>query len=276
MKYVVAVSGGVDSVALLDMMNRLPQHELIVAHFDHGIRADSAEDARFVRDLAQLYKLPFELRREELGPTASEELARKRRYAFLQDVARRHGARIVTAHHGDDLIETIAINLHRGTGWRGLAVLDGDIARPLLDMSKEEILAYAQGHGLQWREDSTNSSDAYLRNRIRPQTAKLSAETKKRLQELRHKQRELKREIEKEVHEIVGDGPLYSRYLLIHSPKQVALECLRVMTDGALTRPQADRLLLAIKTAPSGGAYQAGAGVTAHFTPRYFTLSLVK
>ena len=79
-RYIVAVSGGVDSVALLDMLARLSDHELIVAHFDHGIRSDSAEDALFVSGLAEQYGLPFEMRREELGSNASEDLARTRRY----------------------------------------------------------------------------------------------------------------------------------------------------------------------------------------------------
>jgi len=69
----------------------------------------------------------------------------------------------MTAHHADDVIETIAINHLRGTGWRGLAVLDSDIVRPLLGMSKEVIKDYAQKRGLTWREDSTNTSDVYLR-----------------------------------------------------------------------------------------------------------------
>ena len=85
--YIVAVSGGVDSVVLLDMLAKKGEHELVVAHFDHGIRPESDADARFVWALAQCYGLPCEVRREELGAGASEELARARRYAFLRDIA---------------------------------------------------------------------------------------------------------------------------------------------------------------------------------------------
>ena len=107
MKYIVAVSGGVDSMVLLDMMVRAGAGELVVAHFDHGIRPDSHHDAAFVKKIAEQYGLPFESRREVLGETASEALARERRYAFLRHVAKKHNAQIVTAHHLDDLVETV-------------------------------------------------------------------------------------------------------------------------------------------------------------------------
>lgn len=276
-RYIVAVSGGVDSVALLDAMNRLPGHELIVAHFDHGIRDDSHEDAAFVRDLAtQTYHLPFETAREDLGATASEDLARRRRYAFLRNLAEKHNATIVTAHHSDDLVETVAINHIRGTGWRGLAVLDSDISRPFLHTSKHELLDYAQRHGLRWREDSTNASDKYLRNRVRRATKSIPTDTKQQIHSLREQQIALKKEIEKEVVQLVGEGPDYSRYFFTHIPAVAALECLRYVTKGKLTRPQLERALLAIKTHNKGKIYQAGSHVQLHFTTRTFTVQLIK
>jgi len=141
MKYVVAVSGGVDSVVLLDILARINTHQFIVAHFDHGIREDSAADARFVKALADKYELTFVCTREELGMTASEELARTRRYVFLKAVAQKLQAQLITAHHLDDLVETVMINKIRGTGWRGLAVFgDESIRRPLLTMSKQQLI----------------------------------------------------------------------------------------------------------------------------------------
>src|SRR5690606_41547248 len=110
-----AVSGGIDSVVLLDMLSHVPGLKLVVTHFDHGIRPDSAQDAVFVEELAAHYGLPFETKRVELGTKASEELARRHRYAFLRDVAARYNAKIITAHHADDVIETVAINHIRGT-----------------------------------------------------------------------------------------------------------------------------------------------------------------
>lgn len=271
-RFVVAVSGGVDSVALLDMLARLSDHELIVAHFDHGIRPDSAEDALFVAGLAEAYGLPFETSREELGPGASEELARNRRYAFLRDVADTYGARIVTAHHADDAVETVAINVTRGTGWRGLAALDSDIVRPLLHLHKHEIKNYAKKHQLKWREDSTNMDDKYLRNRLRKLVKSLPQDEKRQLLALRHQQLESRRLIDKEVARLVGPGPQYSRYFFTHVPKTVAMECLRFVTRARLTRPQLERMLLAIKTASAGSAYHAGKGINLRFTTRNFSL----
>ena len=91
MRHILAVSGGVDSVVLLDMVVQglMKSDQVIVAHFDHGIRPESADDAAFVKSLADKYGLLFETKREELGPDASEELARDRRYVFLRDIAKK-------------------------------------------------------------------------------------------------------------------------------------------------------------------------------------------
>jgi len=272
MKYIVAVSGGVDSVVLLDMMTKVPGNELVVAHFDHGIRDDSADDAQFVALLARQYGHAFKVVREELGVAASEALARERRYLFLRALAQKYNARIVTAHHLDDLVETVAINLQRGTGWRGLSVLDSDITRPLIDTSKQQLINYARANGLVWREDSTNASDAYLRNRIRRTTSTLTHDTKRQLRALHSHQRQLKREIENEAKALVGDGPEYLRYFFTHASKPAALECLRLITKGLLTRPQLKRCLLAIKTAAPGSIFEAGSGVKIHFSTRHFSL----
>lgn len=275
-RYVVAVSGGVDSVVLLHMLSQSPDLELIVAHFDHGIRETSADDAAFVESLAKTYNHPFVTKREELGKQASEELARDRRYAFLRDVAKQYDAQIVTAHHADDAVETVAINLKRGTGWRGLAVLDSDIRRPLIGMSKNEIIAYAHKYNLEWHDDETNDSDVYLRNRIRRQLSQLDDDTKRQILGLRAEQIELKDKINAEVEQCVGKGPQYDRYFFIYAQQTAALECLRFVTDGQLTRPQLTRALLAIKINPAGTQYQAGSGILFRFTSRNFEVELIK
>lgn len=272
MKYIVAVSGGVDSMVLLHMMIRTGGHELIVAHFDHGIRSDSHLDAELVRAIALNHNLQFETKREELGELASEAYARDRRYEFLRELAQKHSAKIVTAHHLDDLVETVAINAKRGTGWRGLAALDSDISRPLLDFEKSELIEYAQRHSVEWREDSTNASDAYLRNRLRPQARMLSSETKRELRALHAHQKALRREINDEVYKIIGEGPQYSRYFFTHLPTAVAYECLREITKGKLTRPQLARLLHAVKVARPRTTFEAGDGVKLHFSTRQFSL----
>jgi tRNA(Ile)-lysidine synthetase-like protein len=169
-KYVVAVSGGVDSMVLLHMLQQQPDVQSVVAHFDHGIRADSSMDAEIVQQAAAGYGLPFVTAAGQLGAGASEAAAREARYAFLRQALAAHQARaIITAHHQDDVLETAIINMLRGTGRRGLSSLrstDG-IVRPLLHIPKQALVDYARQHRLQWREDSTNRDDRYLRNYIR-------------------------------------------------------------------------------------------------------------
>lgn len=171
-RYIVAVSGGVDSVVLLDLLARQSDLQLVVAHFDHGIRPDSTQDMEFVKQLAAHYSLPFVTERVELGSSASEEAARQARYDFLRRAqADCQAQAMITAHHQDDVLETAIFNLLRGTGRRGLTSLRStkDIVRPLLDTPKADLKAYAIQRKLSWREDSTNQDDRYARNYIRHQ-----------------------------------------------------------------------------------------------------------
>lgn len=168
----VAVSGGVDSVVLLDVLSRQTRLELIVAHFDHGIRKDSEEDRKFVEILAKKYSLPFVYAEGKLGEKTSEAVARKARYDFLYAAQKQHGAMgIITAHHQDDLLETAILNLLRGTYRRGLSSLrsTASIKRPLLNLPKADLIKYAEDYKLSWHEDSTNNDETYLRNYIRLQ-----------------------------------------------------------------------------------------------------------
>lgn len=277
MRYVVAVSGGIDSVVLLDMLVKEGAHQLTVAHFDHGIRSDSAADARFVEGLAKKYDLPFVTRREELGAQASEALARERRYAFLKDTAADLLAQIATAHHADDVVETVAINLLRGTGWRGLAVLNAKgVTRPLLRKTKAEIRDYALDYRLEWVEDNTNSSDKYLRNRVRRQVAKnLTLDDKKAICELRDKQLIANYEMTRQTDILVGRGE-QSRYFFITIPSDVAAELLRMVivkeAKTTLQRPQLDRAVLTIKTARPGTTYEIGDGIALVFKVSTFVV----
>jgi tRNA(Ile)-lysidine synthetase-like protein len=169
-KYVVAVSGGVDSAALLNLLHERGDYELVVAHFDHGIRPDSHIDLEFVKDLADSLNLQFVGAEGKLGPDASEATAREARYEFLRKAMRKAEAQaIITAHHQDDLIETAILNMLRGTGRKGLVSLSerSDILRPLLEARKQELIDYAQKNSLEWREDSTNQNDKYSRNYVR-------------------------------------------------------------------------------------------------------------
>src|SRR6266566_5283890 len=141
----VAVSGGADSVALLDLLHGVAGAfglSLVVAHADHGIRADSRTVGRAVRALAERYDVPFELGELALGPDATETVARRARYAWLRDVQRRRSARyLVTAHHRDDQAETVLLRVLSGSGLSGLAGIPmrsrGGLVRPLLPFTRD-------------------------------------------------------------------------------------------------------------------------------------------
>ena len=184
-QYVVAVSGGIDSVVLLDLMLRQPDIKIIVAHFNHGIRLEAADDEEFVRQRAARLCLPFEAGHGYLGNHASEETARNARYKFLNWVVQKHRAdAVVTAHHEDDVVETAFLNLLRGTGRRGLVAIkaNNSVLRPLLGVSKSEIIDYAYTNRLEWREDPTNFDTKYLRNAIREQlVTRLTVEKRRKI-----------------------------------------------------------------------------------------------
>ncbi len=174
-----AVSGGVDSMVLLDVLVRLQSRlglRLAVGHVHHGLRAGSADqDAALVKGVAGRYGVPCFI--EHLNASARprgasvETWARDARYAALEAQRRVAGAEwIVTAHSRNDQAETVLLNLLRGTGPRGLAgipVRRGHILRPLLHVPRSAIAAYAGQHGMAFREDPSNRSTAYRRNQIR-------------------------------------------------------------------------------------------------------------
>lgn len=277
-KYLIAVSGGVDSVVLLDMLAK--KHEnILVAHFDHGIREDSKEDAIFVRQLAVKYGVKFFTKREELGANASEEKARRARYKFLRELSEKQNATIVTAHHLDDVVETIIINMVRGTGWRGLAVLNAeDIYRPLINFKKQEIINYAKQNNLKWREDSTNSLNVYMRNIVRHKID-LSNEQKNELQILHQEQIRLAEEIKSEVTSLlksIKNDNKISRYFINSIDQASAYEIIRELTKGELTPNQIDSVINAIKTQRNGTIFEASKNIKIHFTTRFFTLELIK
>lgn len=259
-KYVVAVSGGVDSVALLDLLRLHPGVKLVVAHYDHGIREDSNEDKRHVQRLAKRYGLPFVYDAGHLGPGASEAEARDARYAFLRRVQRASGAdAIVTAHHQDDVLETAVMNLLRGTGRKGLSSLvSGEgIIRPLIDVPKTELIDYAKRHGLTWREDSTNANTDYTRNHIRHNVlSKWSAADKQRLIDLVKTMRQVNQEIDDALAGSV-QGSLSREWfaLLPHTvAREVMAAWLRQHDVRDFDSPMLERLTVAAKVAEPGKA----------------------
>lgn len=168
-KVVVAVSRGVDSVVLLDLLSKVTKN-MTIAHVNHGLRKESDKEEAFVRELAAKYNLSIYVSRLKLTKKTEEE-ARKKRYQFLRRVREKTGSRyIVTAHHLNDQAETILLNLVRGTGplkvW-GMQEAGGDILRPLLNFSKEEILSYAKSKKLKYVTDPSNKDVSFSRNRLR-------------------------------------------------------------------------------------------------------------
>jgi tRNA(Ile)-lysidine synthetase-like protein len=258
-KYVVAVSGGVDSVVLLDVLAH-QDLSLVVAHFDHGIRAESGEDRLFVRQLAEHYELSFEYREGRLGPSASEETARTARYTFLHEVRQKHGARgIVTAHHRDDVLETAILNILRGTGRKGLTALASgeELIRPLLNCSKEDIHTYAAAHNLQWREDSTNQSTVYLRNYIRLELLpRFGEQDKAKLLNLIESSRSINDELDAALATLLPAADVLDRAWFIQLPHQLARETmaawLRRQNIREFDRKTIERLVVGAKTGRPG------------------------
>src|SRR6266480_6006865 len=172
---VVAVSGGADSAALLDLLHGVAPElglTLIVAHADHGIQPVGRSVGQAVKALAEQYGLPFELGELHLGPDATETAARRARYAWLADVQRRRAARyLVTAHHHDDQVETILLRLLRGSGPAGLAGMPararGGLVRPLLPFTKTRLVDYVAVRGLPVHDDPANRDPRHLRSWIR-------------------------------------------------------------------------------------------------------------
>lgn len=185
-RYLVGVSGGRDSVALLHALLGAEFKRLIVCHLNHGLRGRSAAaDARFVARLAERLGLEFETEKIDVARQAREAglsletAARQARYGFFARVARRRRCRtLFLAHHAEDQVETVLFNLFRGTGRAGLGGMNPEservesgvrlrLLRPMLAVWRGEIDAYLAQNGWRYREDASNQSRAHTRNRIR-------------------------------------------------------------------------------------------------------------
>src|SRR5436309_10545256 len=176
-RYLIGVSGGRDSIALLHWLINLDYKKLIVCHLNHQLRGRSSDaDARFVEKLAGKYQIDFELGAANIRALAKkkkmsiETAAREARYSFFAKAAKRHGCRtIFLAHHADDLVETFLINLFRGAGSAGLAGMREvstrriddvglTIVRPFLDVWLKQIDNFVHKYLLTFREDVTNKN----------------------------------------------------------------------------------------------------------------------
>ncbi|MBP7184099.1 MAG: tRNA lysidine(34) synthetase TilS [Saprospiraceae bacterium] len=176
-KYLLTVSGGRDSMVLLDIFYRLGL-DISVAHVNFRLRGkDSDADQNLVEERCQALNVPFHKRSFDTkslktdSKLSLQELARNLRYQWFEDLCQEIGVNyIVTAHHQQDNIETAMMVLVKGGGiesWKGIPVANKNIIRPLLKLFSSEIDAYARMHKIQFREDESNKSTAYLRNNIR-------------------------------------------------------------------------------------------------------------
>ncbi len=178
-KYLMGLSGGADSVALLLMLLpevRSGRIRLEAVHVNHGLRGEDAEeDARFAEALCRRISIPFYLYRADLRSRRDENTAREERYRCFRECREKTGSDgIILAHHADDLAETMLMRMLRGTGPDGLGAMCPDtevlglrILRPMLTIGRKEIREALQKDGEEWREDESNSDPVYLRNAIR-------------------------------------------------------------------------------------------------------------
>ncbi len=263
--YVLAVSGGVDSMVLLDVLRQQPAVKLVVAHFDHGIRPNSDMDRMLVQQTAKKHNLPFVYVEGNLGIDASEDVARKARYDFLHQVKRASNARaIVTAHHHDDVLETAIINMLRGTGRKGLTSLHSreTIHRPLLHLEKNHLRQYAQDQGLVWNEDETNTDTKYLRNHVRHNLlGRFSTEDRQKLTDIIRKTAAVNQELDQQLMHYLHVQPARDKLdrntfiRLSHSvAKEVMASWLRSHDVRDFDQKTLDRLVLRAKTLPPGKA----------------------
>ena len=176
-KLLIAISGGVDSVVLAHLFSEL-NFNISLAHCNFQLREkESNLDEEFVKLLSQktsnqIFTIKFETEKFASKNKFSTQIAaRQLRYNWFQEIIKKHSFDyVLTAHHADDNLETFLINLTRGSGldgFTGIPKINGNIVRPLLAFSREEILAYAKTNTIDWREDASNATTKYIRNKIR-------------------------------------------------------------------------------------------------------------
>lgn len=183
-RIVLGVSGGPDSVCLLDVMSRIAPKadlELMVAHVNYGLRGkDSDKDEKLVRELVKKYGLSIavfpktkfsEILKLRFRKDPSENELREIRYAFFEKIRKENNFDLIAvAHNADDQVETFLMRIIRGAGLQGLSAMkykSGNIVRPLLNVSRQEILEYLKKNKLNYRTDRTNQENLFLRNKIR-------------------------------------------------------------------------------------------------------------
>lgn len=173
-KVLVAVSGGPDSISLLNILHELG-YNICTAHINHGIRENADNDEKFVKEFCEKRNIPCFIKKVKLKEIESdmttEELGRKIRYDFFDEIVKQENCtKIATAHNANDNAETVLMNMIRGTGLSGLKGIDisrDKIIRPLLEITRSEIEEYCQSENLNPCHDESNDQTIYTRNKIR-------------------------------------------------------------------------------------------------------------
>ena len=261
---VAAVSGGADSMCLLDVLHEIAGEggwTLCAAHFNHGLRGDEADrDEAFVRSRCEQAGIPFRSGRSDVARWASEHrmgveaAARELRYRFLETVREQLAAVfIATAHNADDNAETVLMHLIRGTGTAGLCGIQpqmGHVIRPLLFASRTEIEEYNVSRGIPWVEDSTNGDDSLLRNRLRHQVIPVLKEINPGFSEACRRLTRLAGRDEQALSSLAGQaaGPYAGSgriplSVLTSLPEAVALRVIRMMTEQPLSCDHTEAVL---------------------------------
>ena len=284
--YVVAVSGGIDSMVLLDLLRkRLKPEQFAVAHYQHNVRPEEemVEDLAVVESYCTTHDLNLHIGAYP-GDSVSEAQLREARYEFLHTVKSNLSYnKIITAHHKDDVAETAIINTLRGTGSAGLVALatHEELVRPLINYTKVEIAEYAQENDIRWSEDSTNSDDRYLRNYVRNVIVPLMERdgSYAKLSELIEEHRPVEAEIESELSDFLNANNLrYENGLglfrdsFIQLPHAVACRLMRLIFDepGANITPSEDLVQKAVifaKTAKHGSSMDLSKNARLAITP---------
>lgn len=266
-KLILGLSGGADSVFLGQMLFDLQFKNIIVAHFNHNLRKKNADrDERFCKEISQKWQFDFVSEKWE-KPNKSEEKCRNARYEFLEKIRKNKNAKaIIIAHHEDDNIETIFFNFLRGSGLKGLIGMktfdnNRKIFRPLLSISKKEILLYLKKNKIDYKEDETNQEKAYarnyLRNEIFPLLNKKFPEFKKSLLRLsnisENINEHLKCEAGKWIKNNINQPCGYNKLNFLKIPKAIQLEIIQSLwLPKTLDFKQINEILDFIKNALSG------------------------
>lgn len=271
-----AVSGGADSVCLLSLLQQRRDITVLCAHYNHHLRGEeSNRDEAFVKDLCTRWNIPCCTGSGDVAAygkahgMGTEEAARELRYAFLQKAAAETGADcIATAHTMNDNAETVLLNLCRGTGLRGLCGIPtqrGNIVRPLLSVTRQQVEAYLRAEGIAWVEDSSNQGDDYARNRVRHHVLPLLEEVHSGALESIARMTDTLREdevfLQEEANRFLAENPADSLSIpgLLTLPGPVQHRVLASFTGAALNREHRQAVLaLCQGEKPSGDCHVPG------------------